>query len=620
MKRNNIVFISMLILIATTTNAQVVWEGRKIKKSDFALNENKQIHTKRAEDYWTYTNFKVLTEEEKEAWREMTPTQRKKHHKEVIKEVKALSDKLENYIRAWYRGEAPSELPFGLLPSSIDNIKTKKWKLLHPEEVKPEEQWYFRPAMDIPEDFSKLYFLGPDNHVTYMKCIFIAPFNSQLLVEGDFPHSRFMDYQILQPFDPENPTTSGLGAPEVPIVDVDIKPDTGCINPFLPGANRNAKNRHYHIVFDLKIGNACKLNPQAMIAPMYRAPGNRRSGGPFAYSGPTGNGTIISSVVWLRYYAPDKAVGPLGGVGFPKVLLRLKTGETFWLQCDFSLAAQRQNTSVAGFRTPPIEPEKFIGSTVGWFKMFGFWLTFADGMAYTLVKPWGPFPKWLASTIIQKQDRIFYGRGPNREPPGNYECSASGMNYATYLFRVMALGNGKIYVLTGKLPKTPKTRNSELVTTTAEARYWSITHTGKGKDGKYPSLLYGSLMDDEIITDSDNRYIIVYSRKEDRPKNAKPEYGITWQDYGQESRQVFNIRWVSVMPDDYLPGYAPHQNNISWKKGEWSSFQWDPKIMSFNNQKVFMKEYQPIVYYMKKEKFEVLGTTNITAERIPKWR
>ena len=72
------------------------------------------------------------------------------------------------------------------------------------------------------------------------------------MTPGRIVSSCFMDFQILEPFDPEFPTTSGLGAPEVPIVDVDINPDPGHTNPYRKGANRNAKKRHYHLEFDLK--------------------------------------------------------------------------------------------------------------------------------------------------------------------------------------------------------------------------------------------------------------------------------------------------------------------------------------------------------------------------------
>ena len=600
-----IVIVAMVALVSISGCIQDRWDDR--------------IGGKYTPDYWTYTNFSAISDAQKQVYCRMTPAEQEEYYQEKIAEARNLSNRLEEYILAWYYGNVSAEIPLELLPDSIDNDKTKNWTLLRPEEVDPAEQWYCRPAMEIPEDFSELYFLSPDNHVTYLKLIFIAPFDSQLMIEGDFPHARFMDYQILEPFDPKNPTTSGLGAPEVPIVDVDIEPDLGHTNPFISGANRNAIERHYHLIFDLKEGNAVELNPQAMLAPEYRAPGNTRVGGPFAFSGPNGDGSIIASVLWLRYYAPDKDTGPLAGVPLPKALLKLKTGETFWLQCDFSLAAERQNTAVPAYETPPEEPPDFIGPDVGWFKMFGFWLTYADGWACPRVKPWTFLPKSWAEQYIQSRDECYFGRGPHMSPPGNHEISASGNNYNTYLFRVMCLGEDMVYVLTGKLPKTPKTRDGEPVATTGEARYWSICHTGNGEDNEYPGLLYGCLLDDEIVVNSENEYIIVYSRGSERPSNARPECGITWQDFGSESRQVFNIRWMSIMPDDYLPQYAPHQNNIPWETGEWSQSTWDRNIMGYNNQNGFMGEYQPLIHYMSRDEFEELGCP-VNPDDIPEWK
>jgi hypothetical protein len=282
------------------------------------------------------------------------------------------------------------------------------------------------------------------------------------------------------------------------------------------------------------------------------------------------------------------------------------------------LVAERQNLAVPGFPTVPEEPKALLGSTVGWFKMFGFWLTFADGWAYPWVRPWGPLPKSWAEKWITSHDKCLFNRGPEMSPPGNHEISASGMNYNTYLARVMSLGSDKIYALTGKLPTTPKTRGGQPTATTGEARYWSICHTGNGEGGKYPSLLYGCLMDEDVVVNSENQYLIVYSRRDERPSNARSECGVTWQDYGLESRQVFNIRWMSVMPDDYLRKYAPHDDNVPWNIGEWSQPTWDRDVMSYNDQKGVMGPYQPLVHYLTRQEFENLGCP-IDPASVPEW-
>ena len=73
------------------------------------------------------------------------------------------------------------------------------------------------------------------------------------------------------------------------------------------------------------------------------------------------------------------------------------------------------------------------------------------------------------------------------------------------------------------------------------------------------------------------------------------------------------------MPDDYLPRYAPHQNNIPWETGEWSQPTWDRNIMGYNNQNGFMGEYQPLIHYMSRDEFEELGCP-VNPDDIPEWK
>jgi len=195
------------------------------------------------------------------------------YYQQQSREAKTLSDKLEAYIKDWYYGRASSNIPTGLLPPSIDNEKTKDWILLKPEEIKPEDQWYIFPAHEVDPDFKKLYQHSCDANATYLRLVFISPFDSQLLIDGDFPHSREMSFHIIRPFDPRFPGTGNMGLMEVPIIDVDIEPDAGSINPFRTGADRNASNRHYHMVFDLKAGDPTALNPVFQYTHL-RAPGN----------------------------------------------------------------------------------------------------------------------------------------------------------------------------------------------------------------------------------------------------------------------------------------------------------------------------------------------------------
>jgi hypothetical protein len=542
-----------------------------------------------------------------------------KYHAEANQAIQAFSDKLEERIRLWLAGKVEAEFPKGFLPPSFDNAKTHSWRLTKPEEIDPREQWF---AMDAYDPAKTLHQFSPDPRATYLKLIFIAPLGAKLLVGGDFPHARFMDYEILTPVDPDHPVTGQMGICEVPIVDADIEPDPGHVNPFRVGADRTAKNRHYHVTFELKAGNAVTLNPRSMIAPQYRGPGNTRVGGPFVFTGPIGRNVLVPSLLWLRYYGLDKDAEPYGGVDWPKATLQLSTGERFWITCDKSLAVKLQTDPVPRVKTPPLEPYPFIGPSLGWFKMFGIVNVTAESRAYYKSRPWGQDDPVTSKARLRQMLRAIFNQGPDAPPPGNYANAATECNYNAYLTRPMNLGADKVIVLTGKLPVFPKTRNGEPVMQPGEVRYFSFTHQ-LGANAQYNKgyygTPYGSLMDDEIVINDDRDYVIVFSRKEDRPANAKAEYGVTWQDWGTAANQTFVVRWMSVMPEWYLPKYSFHENNAPWNKAGWAQENFD-KSLFMENRRGFMGPYHPLIHYMTQAEFEAIGNRPIRPGDVPEWK
>lgn len=566
---------------------------------------------------WTYQDMPALTNEERIELALQVQAEGDASYKRAITEAEELSNALEAYIYDWVEGKVDGKLPEGLLPPYIDSAKTHSWSLVHPEEIIPEGQWY---AMEMYDPQKELHQHSPDPHVTYLKLLFIAPFGSKLLIEGDFPYCRFMDYQILQPFDPEHPVTGNMGVCEVPIVDVDIEPDMGHVNPFRVGADRDAEKRHYTLTFELKLGNAVDLNPQVMNSG-YRAPGNSRVGSPFGFTGPWGGNVLVPSVLWLRIYAPDRGKEPFGGVPWPKATLQLPTGEKYWITCDKSKAVQDQTAPVPDRPTRPMDPYPIEGPSLGWFKMFGIDLAMMETAAYRETEPWGPRDAGTAKREVRTLYSLLWNRGADASPPGNFECGATCCNYISYLLRPMALGKEKVIIITGKLPAYPHTRNGEPTMGGGEVRYFSITHQqGSGGLGKsvYTSVPHGSLMDDEITVNEHGEYIIVYSRAEERPHNAVPEHGVTWQEWGSSSHQVFVIRWMSVTPHWHLPQFAPDEINIPWETGTWSQDKYDSGLVGENVPGI-MGPYHPVVHYMSREKFEILGNTPLTPDDIPPW-
>lgn len=485
---------------------------------------------------WTYQDLPELTNKQRFNLALEAKKEGDAYYERAIREAEELSRALEEYIYEWLDGKVGAELPEGFLPPYVDSAKTHSWTLVHPDEITPEEQWY---AMEMYDPQKELHQHSLDPHATYLKLIFIAPFGSKLLIEGDFPYCRFMDYQILQPFDPRHPVTGNMGVCEIPLVDVDIEPDLGHVNPFRAGADRTAENRHYHVTFELQVGNAVELND--VMAPGYRAQGNTRVGGSFGFAGPWGGNVLVPSVLWLRMYAPDKGKEPYGGVEWPKAVLQLPTREKYWITCDKSKAVQDQTAPVPNRPVPPYEPYPFQGPTLGWFKMFGIDLARMEANAYMNAEPWGPQDSSTAKKEVRDFYRLLWNRGVDADPPGNFECSATCCNYISYLLRPIALGKNKVIVITGKLPEFPKTRNGEPVMTKGEVRYFSITHQqGSGGVGKsiYTAVPHGSVMDDEIIVNDSNEYIIVYSRENEKPTNAVGENGVTWQEWGPSTPSI----------------------------------------------------------------------------------
>lgn len=536
----------------------------------------------------------------------------------IITKAQQISDNLEVYIQNWLAGEVPAELPNNLIPVGVDTKEFKNFRLVKPENISAEEQWAIRPAETIDLKATRGFF--PDPNATYLVLpTLFAPFGTEVIVEGEFPHARFFDVQITPTFHPEAYRYRGFGVGEVPIVDADIEPLPGSINPFQVGSDRTSTSRNYKIIFDLAVGNPVDLNP-AFNPPYYRAPGNRRVGGALSYQGPWGEtkpwghglGVWDVGQIWIRYYAPDKAKGALGGVSLPKVHYQLPDGRTYYIQADFKEWAKRSNRRVKARWTLPEDPTGLSGQDSGWIKKFGILRAIATGVAVEM--PWLNVDK----QYVRDLDRGVAARGENMSPPGNFSVASTECNYIHYLLRGMSIGWGKVVVLTGKLPTTPRTRDGEPVMETAEARYWSLTATDPGlpfSDGFVGAVLH-AVMDDEIITNDQQRYVIVMSGPQGRPRNATAENGITWVNWGPSSKVSWTLRWLTVHPDWDSP-LAPNDRKLGWE-GDWASTVYNQNLIGENSHNGLLGEYLPKVHYMSKADFEKLGT-NLRADQIPEW-
>jgi hypothetical protein len=550
----------------------------------------------------------------------------------LIAQAQCLSDALERYIAAWLDGKAPAELPLELLPPGINLKDFPRWRLQRPAEFRADQQWAVRPARPIDPQQAAGFF--PDPNVTYIVLpAMLLPFGHRVVVEGEFPHARFFDLQVTPSFDPASYHYDGAtGVGEVPIVDADIEPLPGHVNPYRVAARRDAAARSWRVTFDMAIGDPVALNT-AFRPPYFRDSAdkrNRRTGGGILFQGPWGGngagghgrGHWETGQLWVRLYRPDLSQGAFGGVPLPRVRYETPDGQAYFLAPDIEPFSKRANALTPVTAAPPMapdaDPKRRYGAQHGWYKQTGIFRSVISGVALHTGMA-GP-------EYVRLLDKGVAGRGLDMAPPNNYEQSATSATYVDYLSRGMSLGKDGVAVLSGKLPTFPATRNGDAVMRGGEMRYWSITGYEVPDGWSMVRTLLGSqrpigvaahaVMDEDIVLDGERRYVIVLSRAQDRPANATAANGVTWIDWGPSAEISWTLRWLTVGPEWTAPN-APTPRKLG-SRADWAAADFDPGAISENHHRGALGEYLPRVHYLSRSEFEKLGATP-RADRIPLW-
>ncbi len=539
----------------------------------------------------------------------------------IVAQAQQLSDSLESYIMRWTQNQVGDSIPDSLIPDGITD--SRDFYLKDPALATDAETWAIRYAKPIDKD--SLYSGIPDPKITYLFLgTALAPFGSKLVIEGQYPHCRFFSIQISPPLNGEEYYAQRqFGTAEVSIVDADIEPNPGSVNPFRVGANRNAPNRDYKMEFELTTGNPTALNDSAHDYP-YRKNVNTRKGALMVCQGPLGFETIANTplplnkqgmwdlgCVWIRYYEPDSAVGPLGGVPLPKVYFELPNGSRYFIGSNFTELVNRANTTspnrvTTGYMNPNFGPK------VGWYKSWGIVRSIFNGIAQS-----NGWSRVDSSAHIRALDLGYTGRSEFRPAPANIEPHATTNNYCTYMGRDVGIPEGMVAVLTGKLPTFPQTYQGQTTMTAGDVRYWSIVGIDTDPFSPLPATTIHAIADDEVVLDNQRNYVIAYSRTTDRPTNATAGNGVSWVDWGTQTNVGLLMRWVNVGPE-WRFSLAPQEHNLSFLRSDWGSPQYDSTLIGVNWRNGFMQCYLPQVHYMTKAEFEALGN-NLTAEVIPTW-
>ena len=393
--------------------------------------------------------------------------------------------------------------------------------LKHPDSVSAEEAWATRFAKPINLD--SLYAGIPDPQITYLFLgTALAPFGSKVVIEGEFPHSRFFSIQVTPPLNGvEYYAQRQLGTAEVGWVDADIDPLPCHTDPFRIGADRTATDRSYRVEVELTAGDPVALNGDAHVWP-HREQGNTRKGATVVYQGPLGFKTIAQTplaiqgpwnlgAVCLRIYQPDDGTGPLGGVPKPKVWCELPNGERYFVGSNFGPLQARADNTIAN-RIADTTPNPNFGPSYGWGKSWGVTRSILNGVC--LANGWG---RADSAQRVREIDLGWTGRGEAQPGAGHCEIHATVNNYISYVGRPVAVPPGHVAVLTGHMPTFPDTRNGEPTMTGGEVRYWSICSIDQDPFPPLPTATANAIVDSDVLLDADRRYVIAYSRDSDRP-------------------------------------------------------------------------------------------------------
>lgn len=465
---------------------------------------------------------------------------------------------------------------------------------------------------------------GEDSYVSYFWWGFPhgLPEGTKILIEGDFPYARFMNFQVTPPWDPEFPNwRTGEGAPEISLLDEDIVPDLGHVNPFLPGADRHAKKRRYHVTFELRSGNPVTNNPQAGVPP-YRAPGNTRIGG--HRSGKDGT---LGTYVWYRIYAPDR-FHPSGGVALPVVRIQRPGEESALAPPIASLwSNERQD---AKYRVTPyaqednpcqndgvtvkdreladkrskLVREAFAGSkpvagrplsTVRRFTQPDGRLIYFKMFGHPRLSCVNTRPRAVARLLCPRLDAWRYNRGHDRSPPGNDEHTNGYNVHNTYLSGGAQLDSGQALVIRAKAPKAPVTlEGNPVMDASYDLRYWSLCVNY----GRPAIITVDCIFDEHVVRNSAGYYTLVISREQDRPRNARPECGISWLPWRISGYGVLVWRYQSTSASVWQ--HAPQR--VTWERGDASLATYDEDAI-----KNVMEAYYPATRYSEKAEVEKLG-------------
>jgi hypothetical protein len=369
------------------------------------------------------------------------------------------------------------------------------------------------------DDFNIAY---PDAGATYWAAGFRRPAGSKLILNGRFPHARYMALQ----------TYDVLGRGVDALADYQIDPEPGSVNPFRPQADRTARRRNYRVVV------ADAKNPGFPLEAFAGEPPRNRihvvpDAGPITET--VGATTYELNLLMLRVYVPDRGRNLTGGVGLPRPKLKLADGTVLRGQalCD----AVDSESKALGHTRVPDPGALLIGADAYRAMRYPNELTAPVDVCGGLMSVPRPVPPWFPA-VRKGEWRAQYDRryllqlwtgdhapGADPEPPPR---SASGGFFPNvhnaYVRTAINRNFGTVAVFRGELPRAPETVHGDRRMGSGQVRYSSFCMNEAPVTTKVTDCAF----DEQIPTNRKGIYTIVVSRAADRPATARYSCGKSW--------------------------------------------------------------------------------------------
>jgi hypothetical protein len=333
--------------------------------------------------------------------------------------------------------------------------------------------------------------LALDTNAVYWVAGYTAVPGTRIRVEGQFPHSRFMGFNLYD----------GAARPLDAIADRKIKPERRSTNPFEPGADRFAERRDYSLTVE--------FGPR----PEKKVPRNT------LYSGDSRGGTL-----WYRVYIPDNGRDPKGGVPLPRI-----TYEGGPALPSADACRELQAPYLEGLN-------EAIAGSPGLPDLTG------DGSGYPGRNP----PDWrLFRNFGQAATEIMLNNEtgePLYEDVMAQQSDSAGFfasSHIAYVFTGTSRGFGELLVIRARAPTFADTRDGPATMPSGEQlRYWSLCQYEPATQ-----RVIDCRSDDRIEPDADGTFTVVVSSADHRPACAR-----NWIPWGPTQQGLVIYRHLLADP------------------------------------------------------------------------